>query len=165
MRTGIPLASLLLLLPLAASGEIYRCPGPDGKVVFQSAPCGDQQPYKPKGNVLRAPAGAPAPASPSTSAPGPAAHAPSGDKAKDERFWRAKFEQARADATKSEQQAEQARQRFHQCRSYYSANNLCKSEKLKMIEAEERAAEARGYLESKIGEECRRAGCQPGWVR
>jgi hypothetical protein len=165
MRTGILLASLLVLLPLAASGEIYRCPGPEGKVVFQSAPCGDRQPYQPKGNVLRARPGAPAPAPRSTSAPRPAAQAPSGGKTTDEPFWRGKFKQARADAKKLEQQAEQARKQFHRCRSRHSANSRCKSEKLKMLEAEKRATKARHYVENGIGEECRRAGCQPGWVR
>jgi hypothetical protein len=171
------------LIP-AARAELFRCTGPDGKPVYtdQKHTCPGSDPSEPTGVVHRAatpeaagtgsdrasdPKIAPAAR---TSEPRPA------DDAQQAAFWKQKKRDAEHELARlSERRASYDLFADHCSRpgkrvitrddagikQYASCSEVI--EQFHALEKQEAAA--RDYLATGLPEECRRAGCLPGWVR
>jgi hypothetical protein len=175
MRIAAPLGMALLALTLtgsAARAELFRCVGPDGKTIFtdQKHTCPGAEPTEPSGVVHRAetPESPPAPA------------APSREPAPDETSEAAQWKQKKRDAELHLEQVSSRRDAIddfaNNCyRAGYKVVTRneagikervnCSVLKRQLQELETEEAAAREYLANGLAEECRRAGCLPGWVR
>jgi len=164
------------LLAAAADAELFRCTGPDGRTIFtdQKDTCPGADPFEPSGVVLEAPT----PSSTDRAAP-PAAVA--GQPLADD------VEAAHADQWKrrkleAEQQIERIRQRREWMHPYVGHCNRggyvttrddagiqqvvnCSELRREFSSLEAQEAAAREYLTTGLPEECRKAGCLPGWLR
>jgi hypothetical protein len=172
-RAAIAAVLLGLSFPAAALAEMYRCQGPDGKTLFTSdrSQCPGASQHETSGRVQRT-RGAPAarahpPARPRD--PG-ALH----DEA-EAQAWRGK--RASAEAELAETRARLAS--LHEVAGWCNRGHEvwatdedglrhgvdCGELKAtqKALRREEKRLEA--YLDEGLEEECRRAGCLPGWVR
>ncbi|HKA16651.1 MAG TPA: DUF4124 domain-containing protein [Myxococcota bacterium] len=181
MRIAGAIAALLAVAALAgaARAELFRCKGPDGKMIYtdQKHTCPGADPSEPTGVVHHAETPEPsrrgADVAPAAHAPGAAATDPG---AGAEEFWR----QKKRDAEQQLAQIRAQRERFDisagHCKrpgAYVVTRDdagiqkvaNC-SELLREFHAlEAKEAAARDYLASGLSDECRRAGCLPGWVR
>jgi len=163
-----------LLGPAAARAELYRCVGPDGSVSFTDNPavCGDARVHEPADVIQRVPA-SPAPAALRPSASDTALREQA--EADAERSWREKRRQ-------SEQELAALAARRDRLEGYalwcnrggelYRKDDAglerkvaCGQVNRDLDALEERIAALDAYLEEGLAEECRRAGCLPGWVR
>jgi hypothetical protein len=176
-------AAILMLLAVsalatAAHAELFRCTGPDGKTIFtdQKHTCPGADASEPEGVVHRAET----PESPKRDAdvvPAARASEPQASDAAEqaEALWKQKKRDA-------EQRVEQIQARRDWIRKYVSYCNRgawvttrdeagiqqvvnCTElhREFKALETQEAAA--REYLATGLRDECRRAGCLPGWLR
>jgi hypothetical protein len=171
---------LALALPAAAHAEIFKCVGPNGEVRFTSdaAQCPDAAPHAPKAAIQRAPKAA----APLTSArPGAAAGArrsaaPGAQDSGAEAVWRAKRREAEQNARVLESERERVLAAVRWCNKGHGVvtedprTGIRESIPCSAIAAERERVEAelekaRAYLESGLEDECRQAGCMPGWIR
>jgi hypothetical protein len=172
-RRGIAAAFLALALPGAALAEMYRCQGPDGKTLFTSdrSQCPGAARHETSGQLQR-PGGAPEPARarPPAKPRARAVH----DEA-EAGAWRGR--RASAEAELAEARARLASlheiagwcNRGHEVwatdadglRHGVDCDDIDATQKA--LRREEKRLEA--YLEEGLEEECRRAGCLPGWIR
>jgi hypothetical protein len=165
-------AVLVLGLGAPAQAEIYKCVGADGKTLFTSDPslCPGAERHVPSGRLERVttqPAVRAAPARrPSRSI---------------ERFeeneavWRGKKLRAEAELRDLETRLEYVRQAVGWCNRGHSlytedASGIrrgydCDQVQNEYEEVRARMAGLRLFLEEGLEEECRRAGCLPGWIR
>lgn len=181
MRALAP--ALLAALALAAGGgaraEMYRCPGAGGSPVYTSDPaaCPGALRHEPSREVQRLP-GAPAPAV-EPPAPGgrPAPPAAAADEPADAQaaMWRRRRSEAEAELRALTAGHEDLREIVTWCnrggelvveddvgiRDRYD----CGDAREAFGRASTRIAELRAYLAGGLDDECRRAGCLPGWVR
>jgi hypothetical protein len=169
--------ALLVLLTADAEAGIYRCTGADGKTVFTGNPaaCPNAKPHVLKKQVQtivddRGFRARQRRSRPAAHRAGPGA---GGDGI--EQMWRNK----RPDAERRLQQAEQQLVRTKQITKFCNrGGELYRSGKsgirkhvpCKQLHAEAAAAQLKRdelvqYLADGLEDECRRAGCQPGWVR
>ena len=172
------MAAALVAGPIAGHAELFRCVGPDGKTVYtdQKSTCPGAEPSQPSGVVHRAtasdaPAPGPASASP-LAAPGKATRKNAADASKQ---WRQKKVEA-------EQQVERIHARHEWIKEYVSYCNRgayvttrddagiqqvvnCSELKREFHDLEKQEADARAYLDTGLAQECRKAGCLPGWLR
>jgi hypothetical protein len=165
-------------LATAAHAELFRCTGPDGKTIFtdQKHTCPGADASEPAGVVHRAET----PESPERAADVVPAARSSEPQAVDaaeqaEALWKQKKRDA-------EQRVEQIQARRDWIRKYVSYCNRgawvttrdeagiqqvvnCTElhREFKALETQEAAA--REYLDTGLRDECRRAGCLPGWLR
>ena len=157
-----------------ASAEMYRCKGPDGRVLFTGDPsqCPGAQSYEPRRDVQRAdPAPVPEPRSAALEAPA------ARDDAAREARWRTKRRQSEAKLARVEQAVADAEQATTWCNQGHEVfatdpeTGLRRELSCDHIRAEYERLTAerdrlRAYLhEGGLEEECRRAGCLPGWIR
>jgi hypothetical protein len=177
-----PLAALALAAALAApaapaGAEIYRCQGPDGKTVYSSDPaaCPGTLPHAPERSLQRVGGG--------SRGADPAAPAPAGPQAEDgaqgedaqAAMWKRKRLEAEAELRDLDRNLPELKEVVSWCnrggelvledkvgvREDYSCDEaLAAYEKLGA-----RQRELRRYLASGLADECRRAGCLPGWIR
>lgn len=167
------LTPLLVLLAAPAAAEIYKCVGPDGQITFTSSPdaCRGAVPHQPRGTVQRVPSAA----APSRA---PARRAPSAAVADDEaraQRWRARRKNALAEQAKLAQEVEAYRQIVTGCNRGFTWNVedetgikkdfSCDGARASYAAKQQRLAELDEYLDHGLADECRRAGCLPGWVR
>jgi hypothetical protein len=180
-RAGLTACLVIAISALdsAAHAELFRCKGPDGKPIFtdQKHTCPGADPSEPAGIVHRAPTPEVVPrdanAPPSAIA---APDAPVTDEAVDAA---AQWKQKKLDA---EQKVEQIRARRDWIKNYVSFCNRgayvttrddagikqvvnCSELHRELHSLETQEAAARDYLATGLPEECRRAGCLPGWLR
>ena len=184
--TGLVAGTLLLAAP--ARAEMYRCTGPDGRPIFTSdaSVCPGAARHEPSRDVQRVPGAAPSwsgdPAL-AGEAPGPAGRRPAppaaraGDDLDDAQaaMWRRKRTQAEEELRGLERGEGELKEIVSWCnrggelviedevglRDRYDCDDA--------REAYERASvrlkELRRYLSGGLEDECRRAGCLPGWIR
>lgn len=162
-----------LLAPAAAAGELYRCVRPDGSVVFtdSSEGCARSRLHVPRAQLQThaSPAAARA-ASPSERELQEAA------RAADEALWRQRKLQAQRELAQIEQRAEHLADALGHCnrggeiftrdpRTGLKSGVSCDRVRSEYQALEARRARVSVYLARGIQEECRRAGCLPGWLR
>ncbi|MAE95349.1 MAG: hypothetical protein CL910_11865 [Deltaproteobacteria bacterium] len=177
MRWLLPLV-VAVLLALPASGEIYRCMGADGKVLFTGdrSQCPGQAAHEPKAHIQNVPRQQALEAPPSH--PVVSARRSSYDPAAEEAEaarWRARKSESESQLRKVDARLPSLRKAVGWCNrgdSVYSTDDLgirrgisCDDLKAQYEELENLAQQLRSYLEGGLEEECRRAGCLPGWVR
>ena len=168
-------AGLLAAAPAAA--EIYKCVGADGKTTFTSRPdgCAGATPHQPKGRVQTVPS-----SGVRTSAPAPAraarpAAARAGQEQADAARWQAKRAEAEREKARVDANVESYRRIVTGCNrgASYSIKEdtgikrdfSCEEARSRYEQMQQRKAELDAYLTDGLAEECRRAGCLPGWIR
>jgi hypothetical protein len=183
MRLAVPVLTFLLALALpatAARAELFRCTGPDGKAIFtdQKHTCPGAEPSEPAGVVHRAetPESRHDAADPADAAPAAPSREP---QAPDTHSEAAQWKQKKLDA---ESAIEQIQARRESMKPYVGHCNRggwvrtrddagiqqvvnCSILKREFNALETQEAAARDYLANGLPEECRRAGCLPGWLR
>jgi hypothetical protein len=177
-------ASLVLGVALAlaarpAGGEIYRCKGPDGKTIFTSdaAACPGTLPHAPSRDVQRVD-GAPDGPDGGGHAPGAlageAGELPESDDAQ-AAMWKRKRVGAEVELAEIDRSIGDFREVVTWCnrggdlvledkvgvREEYS----CEEAQATYDKLSRRQKELRRYLNGGLEDECRRAGCLPGWIR
>lgn len=176
-RRGAGIAALCGLLGLArleASAGFYRCQRADGSVVFtdSQATCPGASEHEPAAAVqsLGSSSG------PTRWAPAslPPAHAPELD-AQREAHWRQKKLEAERDLAQVSDRIRELEPFVTICNRggylYKTQDNglkhkvSCDRVRDDFASLERESLELREYLDHGLGEECRTAGCLPGWLR
>jgi len=168
------IGALSFFVPATAGAELFRCVGADGTITFtdDATSCPGSEPHVPIGVVHSIPA-----APPARSAPGAAASDALARKAAatQEKLWRDKKLAAETELASVEERQAYLDTFLTHCRR--GGTLLRKDEaglkhkvSCQQVDEEwaslgEREAELRLYLASGLEDECRRAGCLPGWVR
>lgn len=162
------------LAPCAATAELYKCRGPDGKTLFTSdrSQCPGATAHEPSGRLQR-----------SQSSPAPAAAAPSARPARsravddeaEAQTWRAKRRGAESALRETESQLETLSAVAGWCNRGAEVwaedqDGLRHGVDCKDVDTQEAALRReqkrlKTYLAEGLEEECRRAGCLPGWIR
>jgi len=179
VKAGIWIAAIALVgLAEPAAAGIYKCQGPDGKTTFTSDPtaCPGAQPHELKKKVqnvldersspvLRGGGSGSRPAS-----RGPGAR---GDGL--ETMWRRKRPTAEQELKDVEQRVARMKNVLKGCNrggEWYTTDESgmrqhipCSELREKYVELQAKQQELVVYLADGLEDECRRAGCQPGWVR
>jgi len=164
-----------------ARAELFRCTGPDGKTIYtdQKDTCPGADPFEPSGVVHKA--DTPAPPTQRTGEGEVAPPARGGDplaeqaQANAAAQWRAR----KADAEKKVQSIRARREYIERYVSYCNRGDYvttrddagikqvvnCSLLKQEHADLEQQEAVALEYLETGLADDCRKAGCLPGWVR
>jgi hypothetical protein len=170
-------AGLAIALAAAAQAELFRCTTADGRTVFtdDKSVCPAAQPYQPDAAVHSVDrAASPAPASPPGARPaarGSAAGAQSGEAER----WRA----LKASKQDELRQVASDRQSLESAVTWCNRGGKlltrddagikrtlsCDELRGRYAALDARETELRAYLDHGLAEECRRAGCLPGWIR
>jgi hypothetical protein len=168
--------ALVLALSTGAQAETYKCQGPDGKTLFTSdrSLCPRAERHESPGQIQRSSGGPELPpARPRESATHRTRRA--FDDAAEAQVWRAKRANAEAELAEARARLETLHEVAGWCnrgREVWAtdADGLrhgvdCEELKAqqKALRGEEKRLEA--YLAEGLEEECRRAGCLPGWIR
>ena len=175
------LALALAVTSEDASAELFRCQQPDGRVVFtdREDACPGADPYTPVGAVQTFRS------SPTVVAPAAASAAPSNgagasplvalDAGAQPGLWREKKVNAAEELEALEQKWGYLNEYITHCNRHRQilktdASGLryevsCDNIREVYAQVKTRLAEVRSYLAGKLEEECRRAGCLPGWIR
>lgn len=173
---GLVLAMTLAAGPAAA--DMYKCPGPDGKTLYTSdaSQCPGAPAHVPEGSVQRGHSGDRAP----TTTPLPAARrsAPVQRDATEVEAsaWREKRGQAQRQLADLEARLKYVSRGLGLCnrgRDLYTEDKdtglrksyKCSDVKREHEELQEVRLRLQAYLSGGLEEECRRAGCLPGWIR
>jgi hypothetical protein len=169
------LATALVLGPSQPAGaEIYKCVGPDGKTLFTSdqSQCPGAEHHEPAGRIQTVPAEA----GTSRRRARPRRRGrPVGNVGGNEALWRGKKLRAEAELQDVENRVEYVRQAVGWCNrghTLYTEDKTgirrgydCKNVQNEYQELKARQQGLRLYLDEGLEEECRRAGCLPGWIR
>lgn len=168
---GVLVATLFAGAPLAGAG-LYRCIVPGGGIRYtdDASACPGAPRYEPRRRVQRFERPAPAPD------PLPAARAPSAAPEAGEATWRQKHREARFAFEELTREVASLRRSVGWCNQGRKllvrdeATGLNRQLSCDAVRAREQARSAelervRAYLDGGIQEECRRAGCLPGWLR
>jgi hypothetical protein len=177
---GVKGGSLLLAAVLGlgawepARPEIYKCVGADGKTLFTSDPsqCPGADRHEPTGQFEKVPTQSrPSVRNPPARLRGRGTASPAGNEA----LWRGKKLRAEAQLRDLEGRLEYVRRAVVWCNrghALYTEDETgirrgydCRNVHDAFEETEARLGELRVYLDEGLEEECRRAGCLPGWVR
>jgi hypothetical protein len=171
----IPCALLLLLGPVPAGAEIYRCQGADGKTFFTSdrSACPGAKPHVLKREVQTVLDERSSPAL-RGARPGSRPASPGGNDGL-EAMWRRKRPEAERELEDVDGRVEHMNAVLRVCNrggEWYQTDESgirqhvpCNELREKHAELARRREELREYLAEGLEDECRRAGCQPGWVR
>jgi hypothetical protein len=177
-------AASLALVGLDAepgAAELFRCTGPDGKTVFtdDKSLCPQSEQYRPKGAVQ---SGGGQPASPSQDGEPSArqSRALRRDQALSaEAGEAARWQQLRAGKQEELENVTAQRNRLAQYVAFCNRGGSvirhddagiaqgvkCNELSTRLAELDGEESRLREYLASGLEEECRRAGCEPGWIR
>ena len=172
---ALALAACVLACPGAASAELYKCEGAGGKPLFTSdrSQCPGAAAHEPAGAIQRTEPAGPARAPTQLRPPRPAA--PAQDDAAEAQAWRVKRVQAESALRDTEARLATLRQVAGWChhgREVYAEDQdgLRQGVSCEEVETTEQALRREqkrleAYLGEGLEEECRRAGCLPGWLR
>ena len=177
-RIALGLALLLLLGASAADADMYKCPGPDGETLYTSdaSQCPGAPAHISDGSLQRGHSGS---APPSTRAlPAARRRAPASRPPTDAAAgaWRIKRGQAEQALTNVEARLDYVSRGLTLCnrgRDLYTEDKetglreaySCADVKREHGQLEAEQQRLRAYLSGGLEEECRRAGCLPGWIR
>jgi hypothetical protein len=176
-RTAARVVTLLLLAlsPFgAARAELLRCIGPDGKTLYtdDKSQCPAAEPFEPAavlhGTERQTPAAPPARRRPVMGAD--AADADGGAE-----HWRALREAKQEELRRVDFERDELVSYVTWCNRGGSVIGRddagvkrpidCDSLRARMASLDAQKAELDEYLENGIADECRQAGCEPGWIR
>ena len=181
------LVAVALLAPSWIQTELLRCIGPDGKMIYtdNKALCPEAKPFEPKGELI-APSGvgssearavAPSPAGNSLAERRRRAEARQAAFEAEEseaKRWKSKQEKLQADVDALAKKRAQLERFITNCnrgglvwsRDDAGIKRKVKCSKIKEEYASLGAAEERASAAlAALPEECRKAGCLPGWLR
>lgn len=165
----------LLCMPASVDAGIYRCQGADGKTIFTSDPtaCPNPKPHVLKKKVQNVLGEKSSPALRGGSRPAARRGSRKGDGL--EKMWRGKRPAAERELQEVRQRVANMKQVVKACNrgsEWYSTDESgmrkhipCNELREKYEALETRQRELDVYLAEGLEDECRRAGCQPGWVR
>lgn len=170
------LAAALLATGEVARAEIYKCRGANGETVYTSdaSQCPGAAAHETTGRVHTV-EGAPSRAedAPDAAPPGPAAAID--DDAARAAVWREKKAQTRRALADAERRLESLDKAVTWCNRGYALYREddsgirrdvdCRDVHRRFEELQGLRTELRAYLDGGLEEECRRAGCLPGWIR
>jgi hypothetical protein len=168
------LAVGLWLAPSAASAELYKCQGADGKTLFTSdrSQCPGASAHEPTGNIQRS---QPSPAAASAPLSARPARARATDDEAEAQAWRAKRHGAESALRETEAQLATLREVAGWCNRGHEVwaedqDGLRHGVDCEDVDTQEAAVRReqkrlKAYLAEGLEEECRRAGCLPGWLR
>ncbi len=172
MKPALAIATALLLAA-PASAELFRCTGPDGKTIFtdQKGVCPDAESFEPDVVIHKAP-------NVSKERAAIARHRQwTDERAVDSaaQAWKQKQRDARARIDQIQQRREKMKPYVTHCnrggyvtvRDDAGIQDVVNCSKLRHEFAQLDALEedATRYLNDVLPEECRKAGCLPGWLR
>jgi len=174
-RRALLLAACVLIGAGPARAELYKCQGADGKTLFTSdrSQCPGAAAHQPGGEIQRTQPTGPAHAPTQLRPPRPAALSP--DDEAEAQVWRAKRVEAEAALDQTRSRLAVTRQIAGWCNRGQEVfaedqDGLRHGVSCKEVDAteltlrrEQKRLEA--YLDEGLEEECRRAGCLPGWLR
>lgn len=168
------------LLAAPAAAELLRCQGPDGNTIFTDDParCPGAEPFEPGATLQSAPGAA----SPEEAGEIPPAAARQRQRelaaeaqAAEARRWARKKSDAEEEMRQVAKRRDHLRQYVAHCHrggdvltrddAGIKRTVSCDSLDETFAELEAREEELRDYLAEGLAEECRKAGCLPGWIR
>jgi len=170
---GLALLCALCLVSGRAQAETYACRSASGELLFTSDPtrCPGAPVHEPRTRVQRV---APPRRRPSA-APAPPLEERAGLEEADAAFWREKKRQSQATLRALRQQLPEAERVVRLCNR---GNDLyiededglrrpysCERVRAEVATLRREVARLEAYLADGLEEECRRAGCLPGWIR
>jgi hypothetical protein len=174
-------AAILTLLAAGAAAELLRCAGADGRMIYTDNPalCPGADPFEPTGEVHGIDPEAPVHP---TAAPDPSRRERSERRRRVNEAEAAEAARWRQRKLETQQELEQILARREQMRELVSHCNRggqaltldeagikrrvsCSVVQEEFRSLDTREASLRGYLDEGLREECRRAGCLPGWIR
>jgi hypothetical protein len=177
-------ALLWLLAPWPVGAEIFKCKGADGKTVYTSDPtvCPGAKPHELKtemqtvGPSSRASRPAAVRAAPEKEAAGEVGDGATGAAPDGLReMWRRKRPEAKAKLVELQDQAEHLHAVIGGCNrgsTWYAKDEAglkhyvsCDELKRRGLKVDQEIAKLEAYLAGGLEDECRRAGCLPGWIR
>jgi Domain of unknown function (DUF4124) len=172
------LALALVLLGTAARAELFRCTGPDGKTIFtdQKQNCPGAEPSEPTGVVHRAETPESVRSAPDHE-PAAASRDPNAPQVDSEAAqWKQKKLDVERQIAKIHAQRDVMDRFVSHCNRpgrYVTTRDdagiqqvvSCSDLKRQFDALGSQEAAARDYLATGLPEECRRAGCLPGWLR
>jgi len=182
MRPAAIALALALLTSSAARAEIFKCVGPNGEVTFVSsaAQCPNAQPLVLKDAAVQRiekaePLASARPGAGPVARRAPAAAAAS-DSAGAEALWRNKKAEARQRLQRIDAELQYLQAAVRWCnegnllwredpRTGIRKDVPCSDVDAMKASLDEEKERAEGYLAEGLEEECRRAGCLPGWLR
>lgn len=159
-----------------AQAGLFRCQRPDGSVVYtdSQATCPGASPHEPRGAVQSVDVTESTRRSVPASAQEPRAFAPGADDTA-EAQWRNKKHQVEQEMEQLTLQTSEIEPYLTICNRggylYMTQDNglkkrvSCDSLRTSFAKLESRRASLHEYLEHGLRDECRRAGCLPGWLR
>ncbi len=175
MFRGLLLTAVLALgTSEAAQTEIYKCVGPDGETLFTSdlSQCPGAERHESTGRIETVPSASRpsvrrSPASRSSPAIGGAAGNPA--------LWSGKKREAETELRALEERHDYLQRAVGWCNrghDLYTEDDTgirsdydCRDVKNEYEQVKARIEGLRHYLDEGLEEECRRAGCLPGWIR
>ncbi len=182
MRWTLAAVAAVLALAAAAPAEIFKCVGPNGEVRFTSsaAQCPNALPHAPKEAALQQVEKREAPLA--SARPGAVANARRGApaapdaSAESEAAWREKKAEAERNLRHLESAHDRILDAVRWCNEGYGVTKenprtgLRQSVSCDDVDGERSRIEAeleraRAYHAEGLEEECRQAGCMPGWIR
>ena len=176
-RSGLVAAAIaggLCLVSTAAVAELLRCQGPNGRTVYTDDPavCPGATPFEPTGVITT-------PAAPSRQTPRAARAArragAAGVEEAEARRWREKKRSQEIELESIAERRSYLRHFVKICNRQGSVTTRddagikqhvpCRTIRKEFGELDQREASIQTYLRQGLAEECRRAGCLPGWIR
>ena len=165
--------------PGSASAELYRCTGPDGRIVYTDnrATCPGAEKHEPRAKIQTIPSdGGSEPAAPTPSTRDSSA------RQLERQSERAQKEHWQQKKRMKEEELQALRERHAQLEKYVTACNRgmeiisrdetgikyrvsCDEIRKEYQQSEALQEPIREYLETGLERECRQAGCLPGWIR
>jgi len=170
--------AIWIIFPVAqdARAGLFRCQRPDGSVVYtdSQATCPGASPHEPRGAVQSVDVTEPTRRSVPASAQEPRAFTPGAEDSA-EAQWRNKKQQVEQEIEQLTLQTSEIEPYLTICNRggylYMTQDNglkkqvSCDSLRTTFAKLESRRASLHEYLEHGLRDECRRAGCLPGWLR
>jgi hypothetical protein len=172
---GVSLVLLVLASP--AASDLLRCKGADGKTIFTDDPamCPGADPYEPDATVLRAEDSVAPAAAPSREEARAQRKRAAEAEAGEARRWRQKRLDKEAELEAIAERRQTLKEFVTWCNRGGSVVTYddagieqdlpCNQLRDEFHELDRRQASIEAYLAEGLQEECRRAGCLPGWLR
>ncbi len=177
MRGLLAAAAIVLALAPAAHAKMFRCVGPDGKTLYTSdrSKCPSAAPHESTGRIQRSTGRTEPRANPRRpTALSPARRAAIEEEA-EAQVWRAKRANANAELRRARGQLETLHEVAGWCNRGHEVwatdrDGLkhgvdCNDVKRQEAELRRATQQLEHYLAEGLEDECRRAGCLPGWIR
>lgn len=171
------LGAILIAAATAGAADVYRCPKPGGGASFTNDPaaCPGAEAIQPGDRIQRVAEPDAAAAAPRAAQRSAAALADPGAEAAEAAVWRERKQRAEADlraATREREQLEEyvthcnhGRDLFTRLENGLKTSVSCDGVREQYEALLRREAEIERFLSEELDEECRRSGCQPGWLR